>query len=287
MDIGIIGGGSIGLLTAAYLGRDHAVHLYVRREEQKQELDKEGIHCSTLPSPTAVDTSLTSDGLNEHDILIIAVKQHHVAALLNRDIPLDTPLLFLQNGMGHIKHLPDSHKCWLGVVEHGALKSSDSHVEHLGRGNMQVACYRSEEGCADISDSLHSEDFPFIYREDYESMMTGKLLVNTVINPLTALFGVRNGEIVQNTYINKLASALCEEACGVLGKSYQEEWQRVQGVAENTRDNESSMLKDVKSGRETEIDAICGYIINQSSAEVPYHRFVLDAIHALEKRRES
>ncbi|MBA2174276.1 2-dehydropantoate 2-reductase [Halobacillus locisalis] len=284
MNIGIIGGGSIGLLTAAYLGRNHVVNLYVRREKQKQEIDKEGIHCSTLPHPTAVDTRLTSEGLEEHDVLIIAVKQHQVSSLLHADFPPETPLLFLQNGMGHLEQLPESHECWLGVVEHGALKRSDSSIEHLGQGNIQLACFRSEDNGHHMAASLHSEDFPFIYREDYESMMTGKLLVNTVINPLTALFGVKNGEIVQNTYINKLASTLCEEACRVLDMSYQDEWNRVQSVAKNTKDNESSMLKDVKAGRETEIDAICGYIVNKSSADVPYHQFVLDAIHALEER---
>ncbi|MCA1012989.1 2-dehydropantoate 2-reductase [Halobacillus halophilus] len=284
MEIGIIGGGSVGLLTAAYLGRNHEVHLYVRRERQRNHIESEGVQCDGLGESTQVRAHTIEEGVQNHSLLIIAVKQKDIYPLLDMNLPSDVPFLFLQNGMGHLERIKELHNsCWLGVVEHGALRVDDSHVKHTGKGKINIASLPLQEaGLQQMVKALHTEEFPVVFREDYEDMLASKLLINAVINPLTGLFRVKNGDICTNHYLRSLAWSLCREACMVLGRSVDQEWERILSIAQLTSENQSSMLKDLESGRKTEIEAINEYLIKRSAHPLPNHQFVVDAVHALE-----
>jgi 2-dehydropantoate 2-reductase len=284
MKVGIIGAGSIGLLLGAYLGRFHDVHMCVRREEQKEKLDSKGIICDELEDPTTVNAHLSSEIDSGYDLYIVTTKQHGLDSLLEQNLPKDAPFLFLQNGMGHLERLQRANvSCVVGVVEHGAMAEGDNKVAHTGRGNVQVANFSFLAGdIVSLIEKLHTPNFPFYYREDYQKMLKSKLIINAVINPLTAVFGQKNRCILTNPYIQKLAFQLCEEACVVLGLDTTKEWARVEEIAAKTAENQSSMLKDLKEHRLTEIDSISGYILNQSSRPLPCHQFIISAIHALE-----
>ncbi|MCA0969379.1 2-dehydropantoate 2-reductase [Halobacillus litoralis] len=284
MKVAIIGGGAIGLLVGAYLGRSHEVHMYVRRTEQKEALETAGITCQTLEEPTPVHAHLISEKTDACDLVIVAVKQHQVERVVKEQLTTGAPVLFLQNGMGHLEYLYQEKLHYIGVVDHGALKVSDNAVEHLGQGMIQAARYGEEGDCPNFLSSLHEQDFPVYYRNSYKGMMVSKLIVNTVINPLTALFEVKNHALVDNPHIQKIGRRLCVEACRTMELAFEKEWERVLHVAGITGENESSMFKDMKEGRLTEIDAICGYIIRQSKEPLPYHEFVIEAVHAKERR---
>lgn len=284
MKVGIIGAGSIGLLLGAYLGRLHDVHMFVKREEQKEKLESEGILCDVLEEPTPVHAHLSSEMASGCDLWIVTIKQHGVEPFLEQELPTDAPFLFLQNGMGHLEKLRNANiTSIVGVAEHGALAEGDNKVAHTGRGNIQVANFSFLAGeIVSLIEKLHTTTFPFYYRKDYQTMLKNKLIINTVINPLTAVFGQKNRCILTNPYIQKLAFQLCEEACGVLDMDTAKEWTRVEEVAAKTAENQSSMLKDLKEHRLTEIDSISGYILNQSPLPLPCHQFIISAIHALE-----
>lgn len=62
-------------------------------------------------------------------------------------------------------------------------------------------------------------------------------------------------------------------------------WQLVCHVCETTSSNTSSMLADVKENRETEIDAIIGYAIEEARKQrkqVPTLQFLYNSIKGLE-----
>lgn len=284
MKVGIIGAGSIGLLLGVYLGRIHDVHMFVKREEQRDKLDSEGIVCDVLEDPTPVHAHLSSEMVSGYDLWIVTVKQHGLESILLQNLPTDAPFLFLQNGMGHLERLRHTNvSCLVGVAEHGAMAEGDNKVAHTGRGNIQVANFSFLEGkLVSLLEKLHTTSFPFYYRKDYQKVLKNKLIINTVINPITGIFGQPNRCILTNPYIQKLAFQLCEEACMVLDLDPSKEWKRVEEVATKTAKNQSSMLKDLKENRLTEIDSISGYILSQSSLPLPGHQFIISAIHALE-----
>lgn len=104
-----------------------------------------------------------------------------------------------------------------------------------------------------------------------------KLAVNSILNPLTALLDVRNGDILYNNGVNRTMRLLLAETSLVIRSlpelqnipnvatrfSSQRLETLVVNVAHTTRDNISSMLSDVRSGRTTEIKYINGYIVKR------------------------
>jgi 2-dehydropantoate 2-reductase len=130
--------------------------------------------------------------------------------------------------------------------------------------------------------------------------MRRKLVVNAVINPLTAVMGCRNGEIFSTNASYRIMQRVCQEAADVYAAQIRAETQAwlsalaSQGedmekvavgrlpraltrgrleeeclrVAQVTKGNISSMLSDVRRGRKTEIEFINGYLLKLGST---YH----------------
>lgn len=288
MKIGIIGGGSIGLLMSAKLGEQHDVTIYVRSQQQKQSIHQYGIGLSQQPNPYFVKARVTEE-LGGEDCFIVCVKQPQLLQVL----PLLTayvkqmPVIFLQNGMGHINQLTDvPFPVLLGIVEHGALRENDHQVTHTGEGVMRLAALNGERTILKtMVGKLNRPDFSVQKEDDWLRMLQEKLVINAVINPLTALFAVTNGTINHNPHITTIAKELCREASGVLGLDFPEQWSRVQTVADQTEGNESSMWKDIKEGRQSENDAISGYLLHHAKQDIPYTAFAYHSIKALEMKR--
>lgn len=114
-----------------------------------------------------------------------------------------------------------------------------------------------------------------------------KLVQNSIINPLTALADCPNGDLPAHP-LWRLAPRLAQEAGTVamaLGvKLPQNMLERVEKLLRQTHENISSMLQDVREGRETEVFAINGYLVQQGSQLAippPTHQALLSIISAL------
>ena len=96
-------------------------------------------------------------------------------------------------------------------------------------------------------------------------------MINCAINPLTAIHGCRNGELLENPQRRQETQALITELAAVsaaagfaqLALTLQE---AVTEVIRATADNTSSMRQDLERGRATEIDAITGYCCRRATA---------------------
>ncbi len=285
MDIGVIGGGSIGLLTSYYLKKQgHTVTLYVRREAQKQALLEKGL--SIQPMEDKVFLKVQSfNCLEEHDLLFVCTKQQAIPSLLEYVAKRNnSPVLFVQNGMGHVPFIKQlSNPVVIGVMEHGALREGDANVRHTGRGQLRIAGITLEnEDLQFIGDQLSSQVFPVHIEQNWYNMLARKLVINAVINPITALFEIKNGGILTNPYVERISERLCEETCTILELSFEEQMKRVRQIATSTKENTSSMLKDIQTKRETEVEAILGFLLRESSCEPPYIKHMYESIKALE-----
>lgn len=287
MRIGIIGGGSIGLLLGGFLGTNHEVTMYVRRSAQFEALHSTGIHIMDQYT-TPVRVSFIHQ-LQKEDVIIVCVKQPHINVVLHtiRTSNHHIPLLFLQNGMGHLQFLEHlSNPLYVGVVEHGAVRMSDTTVFHTGKGKLRVAPYKGDMAqLRTLVKKLHSPNFPIDFSLDWKELLTYKLIINAVINPLTAIFDVKNKAVIENPSIRFLAKALCKEACSVFSLNESDQWKRIETIAKRTGNNTSSMLEDIKQNRKTENEAISLYLLNNSQEELPYTNFVYYSVLALEEKK--
>lgn len=291
MKIGIIGGGAIGLLFSFYLSESHNVTLYTKSYEQKELLNNKGLIMlkENRKIHKMIHTEVFGAGeLGQEELLIIAVKQYHLANVLPLLMDYNGSLLFIQNGYGHVEMLEtlSQEHVFLGVVEHGAMKHGPNMAEHTGVGVTKIAKYRSSLNPAYwLNDSL--PDFPFQVETDFRQMLISKLIANAIINPLTAVLMVRNGELVENPYYHRILQRCFAEIAEVLEIEDKDAMLlSVEQICKSTKSNKSSMLKDVEQGRPTEIDAILGYIA--STAEKKQKpRELIETLYQMVKGKET
>jgi len=178
MKVGIIGAGSIGLLFAAYISRVFEVALYTRTQEQAAEINKNGIllRKGTEENISLVKALPISEWQGTEELTIIAVKQYQLPTIiqkLNHLSAIPESLLFLQNGMGHLKLLKGirAYNLYVGSVEHGALKENSFTVSHNGNGATNVAVFQGETTSLKQLSAAFVLDFPIVVQEDYYDML--------------------------------------------------------------------------------------------------------------------
>jgi len=112
-----------------------------------------------------------------------------------------------------------------------------------------------------------------------------KAVINSVINPITALVRRRNGAILESEGLLELCRSVFVESLHIaIAEGGLERgdvcFDDVLGVVRATAWNRSSMLQDVERGKRTEVDAINGSLIRageRSKLPVEYNT----ALHAL------
>ncbi|UOF89142.1 2-dehydropantoate 2-reductase [Fodinisporobacter ferrooxydans] len=124
---------------------------------------------------------------------------------------------------------------------------------------------------------------------DIDSAIWRKLLVNSCVNPVTALAKLENGVAWENPHAHPMMVALAKEAQEVSRLKYGMELVEllpyIQQVCTDTYYNRSSMLQDLLAGRKTEIDALNGRILQlakEYGLKAMHHQIMYDLIKAQE-----
>ena len=115
------------------------------------------------------------------------------------------------------------------------------------------------------------------------------MLLNVAINPLAAICGVKNGELRKEPLLSQAESTMIEAAnvgrlMGINIPDDHELISLLHSVLDSTAENICSMLVDVKAGRETEIDMLCGQIVSRGEKvgmPTPLNSMLLSQIKAL------
>jgi 2-dehydropantoate 2-reductase len=293
MKIGIIGGGAIGLLYAAYLSDTYAITVYTRTKTQAESINALGVNVIRDNEKVIklVRAKQMNEGIDREDLLIVAVKQYHLDEIIPYLTNTSATLLFLQNGYSHIRKLQKllPEKRLIGVVEHGSLKVDERTVQHTGIGLTRIAAFTGNlQEIALLQSEI--EHFPFVAEENYETMLLEKLAVNAVINSLTSILNVENGKLLDNPYYYELFKTYSKEVVSILElPNVQEALAHIEKVCRATEHNRSSMLKDLESGRKTEVDAITGCVLERAKEKKKSHKmttFLYSMIKGKENEKE-
>jgi 2-dehydropantoate 2-reductase len=274
MEVIIAGGGSIGLLVGSFLSEAGMnVTFFVRREQQAELIRAEGIQRINQDDTTDVSrVHATTDirSLSTTALWIVAVKYAGLRELLSemKEARVSNPVLFVQNGIGHmelVRHV-ELPQLAFATVEHGARRVDDRSVSHNGVGMITIATARGNDSVFDLIGLANSSIFPVNRHSDAEQILLRKVLINCMINPLTAILEVENGELLTNTYCLALFNALYEELLGAFPEmrsilSYED----VADVCRKTARNRSSMLVDRLAKKPMEIETIVTAVIRKAN----------------------
>jgi 2-dehydropantoate 2-reductase len=220
-------------------------------------------------SVEVVDYSSCYESFSKALVLVKSWQTVRVARQLVGCLDSSGIALTLQNGFGNVETLQGmlgSHRVALGVTTTGARVLEPGYVQHTGEGKVSLGTHSNLAGFGEL---LQNAGFQVELIADPQSLLWGKLVINSAINPLTALLRVPNGELLARPSARELMQEAATEAALVAAAKgirlpYDDPEEAVEDVARNTASNISSMLQDVLRGTTTEIDAINGAIIRES-----------------------
>lgn len=294
MTIQIIGGGAVGLLLAGCLvQRFEDLSILTRRPEQKEHIQREGIVMYAVDGEKRHVKVTATESLSENPrLVIIATKYQALKSIypLLTQLPVDVPLLFIQNGLAHYEEalLLPQQTILFGSAQFGAQRTSDVEVHHRGIGVLKLAVARGKKQDVAFLQAIEDEHFPLQWLEDAEAMLFEKALLNCFINPLTAILQVKNGVLVKNEAAAMLLQSLYEELILAFpAMKEQFPFQAVCGLCERTAENTSSMLADRLANCPTEVDTIVGAVLQKGLAEgaqMPILQTLYQLLKALEQQ---
>jgi 2-dehydropantoate 2-reductase len=271
MVIHILGIGSVGSVCALLLTRGKVnVSILARRPFTPPIIHERGGKVTKLDQ--IIDDTT---GIARINVLLITTKAHQTLAALttvkNR-IAKDTLLVFLQNGMGivdSVRHLISTDRTVVGTTTMGAYRDGyDVHWVSKGQTHFAPVPSTSLSPAEQKVVSYLGELIPY---DTLQERMYLKLAVNACINPVTAVFNLPNACVADTqSQAHELAMRLATEIQSVyaaaLPQSDMSQFKElVVKLATDTGENISSMLADIRGGRETEIDFINGYIVEMAS----------------------
>ncbi|NQZ21109.1 MAG: 2-dehydropantoate 2-reductase [Colwellia sp.] len=212
--------------------------------------------------------------LSNARLIIICVKSYQVKSALQsiHHLIADKAVIILtHNGLGtfeEVNYLLKPKQCLLTLLlTQGARKIADYHIEHTGMGNSDLGRIIGQLPPTkqhQLVDYLQEGLSQVYWHENIQQAQWRKLTINCVINPLTALKDIPNGDINQHVYQEKVR-LLISEVVQVAAKeevtlSKNSLLKLINTVARNTENNTSSMRADIMAKRRTEIDYINGYV---------------------------
>ena len=275
----IVGQGAIGLLCYHHLNK---VTPHLSLLSSKQPYQSSNVTAAQYiytgyqqkkakPYPIAY---AQSQEIEQADIVIFCLKSYQINSAvksISNKLKLNALLVLAHNGMGTfaevVKLLPKKQRILAMLTTHGCLRNSPLTIKHTGLGHSDIGLLSGEMSPnekSQLNQLLNSAMPTFNFEENIKNKQWQKLAINCVINPLTALNDIENGEI-NSAKFDDITSKLIGELVVVAqaeGIILNEEKLKktVIEVAKATAKNSSSMRCDVIAKRQTEIDYINGYI---------------------------
>lgn len=329
----VLGAGSMGGLLAHELYRAFPEQilptLLMRNRTRLNHYNEDGaeitvvrdqggnINSHKLALPAAIKQNIIGDDKEIIENLVVSTKLYQTEAALEPYIPhlsSKSNILLLQNGMGMASHLidrywPDFHErpsIFQAISTHGAYKPSPSVIHHVGHGALSISYIpklvdlpsKKVEIPEFINLILQTESLNASYLEynQFILIQMEKLVVNSCINPLTAILDCFNGDLLYGAKVIPIMKRIIKEAIDVFFAEYRilaeipeaktflnEErlLQSVLSICKLTAQNSSSMREDVKHLNPTEIDWINGYLVKMGKKHriaTPFNKMMMNMV---------
>lgn len=233
------------------------------------------------------------------DLVVVFVKCYHTAAAVSAALPIlgpGTTVLSLQNGWGNgprIAALVGAERVVLGVCYHSATVLAPGHVLHAGQGKT----FMGELDGADsprlraIAETFNAAGIAVEPSGAVLKEIWSKLALNVATLPTSSAIRVTADRLLDSPEMAELMQELLREVVAVsvaqnIPLDFDERWAAITGLLRKLAPGtKGSMLQDVENRRRTEIDVMCGAIVEAGARHgiaTPSNRVMLALIKALE-----
>jgi 2-dehydropantoate 2-reductase len=303
MKVGIIGAGAMGSLFASHLVDGGAeVWAFDQWREHIDAIEKHGLIVKRTGSERAIRLKATADAsaAGPCDAVLVMVKYHQTVAALRASEPMigpHTTIITLQNGLGNVENIASAYPAncvvfgltTLTCEMLGPGKIEASYSNH-GETYLWPADRRTNEAIAPFCAHLNAGGINASLAPDIELRIWKKLIVNCCLNTMCAITGLSVGILIEQPSSWPLLDGVADEISAVaIAKRIPLEREIARAflrqVAEEARAHYPSMLIDVRSRRQTEVDCLNGAVLREAGRlgiRAPYNQALYSTIRVIE-----
>ncbi|NHJ40192.1 MAG: ketopantoate reductase family protein, partial [Asgard group archaeon] len=231
----VIGAGSVGSLFGGLLANIGQDVLLIGRKMhieaiKRNKLIIKGLHNLVIPILAVDNINSARFLLEEHSnhprFVLVTTKAHQTAEAVEqlREIVTDqTIFLSIQNGIGtediiHSKY--PENTVLRGITSIGVSCPEPGIIDFSGEGQTFIGCL-NEKGldyAKEVVELLKETKVNSLFEPNILGAVFSKTIVNCGLNPLTALYKVKNIDILNKKNLREKAIALAQEAWNVSKK---------------------------------------------------------------------
>ena len=291
MEIIVLGAGAIGSLYGAKLATANDVTLIGRAKHvaaiNSHGLRIEGIESRVLP----IRASTSIEKIGPDAVILLTTKVTDGAAALAPVAPLvrkDTTILCLQNGLGSEliarTALGDQGIVLRGVTQFGAIFKSPGAIQFMAPGYTLI---EQNERSDRIARVFSDAGLDCRVSSNIVADVWHKLVINCVVNPITAILGCEVGGIANRELdpLKRLVIEECRAVADAEGITLLDDFVREINDRFRPSHNIASMLQDLRRGHPTEIDYLNGAVValgSKHGLECPVNNALTGIIKAME-----
>ena len=262
----ILGAGAIGSVYGALLSKRNDVTL-VGNKKHVETVNSKGLTITGDINETFHPRAETEiKEIPEKTLIILTTKAYDSAAAvrgIKRLLREDTAVLVLQNGLGNedvVRQVLGANTKVLRGITTMAAEFFEAGKIRFWNGETTV---EKSEHCETIAKTFNQCGLKTKISDDIKRDVWNKLVVNCVINPLTAILKVRNNQIITDSLkpIRHEIIRECVEVGKAEGITFPDDLEERIDKEAPKYTNFSSMCQDVMKGKRTEIDFLNGKIV--------------------------
>ena len=307
MKITVIGPGAMGLLFGGKLAACADVSLIGSNAANLKEINEKGVTIRRDGSSVTRMVPAYKGGSRREpaDVVLLFTKAYQIRDVLSENrgrIGPDTMLLTLQNGAGHdrvMREFADSAHVLIGTTKQGSYRESASVIVNSGLGETVFGGAASQGEQApdrarleELRSVFENAGFPCAVSDNIRFEVWNKLMINASSSVLSGVLQVPQGYVAENEMAWSICEDLIREICAAAageGAVFVPEEQilRVREHLRKAPDGYTSIYADIKNGRKTEADFICGAVVRAAQEQglrVPVQETILRLVHAMEGR---
>ena len=287
MKITVIGPGAMGLLFGGKLAACADVSLIGSNPKNLKEINENGVTIKRGDSSVTRKIPAYQGGSCSEpvDVVMLFTKAYQIRDVLSENRGLigpDTLLLTLQNGAGHervMREFADSAHVLIGTTKQGSSRESASVIINSGLGET-------------VFGGAPAEGEPGPDKERLEELRSVFERAGFPCAVSSGVLQVAQGYVAENENAWSICQDLIREICAAAagqGAIFDPEEQilRVRDHLRNAPGGFTSIYSDLKNGRKTEADFICGAVVRAAQDQglrVPVQETILRLVHAMEER---
>ncbi|HEX2944527.1 MAG TPA: ketopantoate reductase family protein [Clostridia bacterium] len=297
-NVHLIGLGAIGGAYAGRIVEKYPESLQVIVDSQRRErYGRDGVTING----EKVDFTYAVPG--EHDVksdlIIIAVKQHHLALAIEEIrsfVGPDTIILSLLNGIVSEEVLgrefgPEKMLYSFCVGTDAVRKGTDIHYTNMGKIVMGDKDDPGSAKLAAVKEFFDISGVPYSVPEDIMRELWWKFMLNVGINQVSAVLKAPYGAFTREGEARELMISASREVIAIAGKAgvnltENDIQDYLKVIATLSPEGKTSMCQDVEAGRKTEVEIFSGTVIelgNKYGVPTPVNNVLFRLLRAIEQ----